>query len=97
MNANCGAIGHSADGKCPNCGNELVGEWPGKAAMAPFASWPRDPANGRLLCAPAHPMPKGAPGQWSHTNVKGDDGGSDYVDYKKCVDCGHRWGEELPE
>ncbi len=58
--------------------------------------WPRDPANGRLLCAPEHPMPKGSPGQWSHTNVKSD-GDSDYVSYFKCSDCGHQWAEEIPE
>lgn len=24
----------------------------------------------RQICSPEHPMPKGAPGRWAHTNVE---------------------------
>jgi len=64
--------------------------------------WPRDPANGRLLCSPAKPMPKGAPGQWSHTSVIST--GSSYyydtgqeVDRYHCRDCGESWREEVAQ
>lgn len=70
--------------------------------------WPRDPANQRLLCAPAHPMPvtrgerarveaENGKTQWSHTNVGVRDVGSDYYEGYVCLDCGHEWTEELPE
>ena len=47
-------------------------------------------------------MPKGAPGQWEHTNAHevGDQEsgwpGGDIVRYK-CDDCGETWKEELPQ
>ena len=63
---------------------------------------PIDPASGRFLCSPEHPMPKGAKGRWVHTNVV-EDGEQrngwpcgDDQDYR-CVDCGHTWTEELPQ
>ena len=62
----------------------------------------RDPANGRPLCSPEHPMPKGADGYWSHTNVEevGDqvDGypGGD-LQRMRCKDCGVEWTTELPQ
>jgi hypothetical protein len=60
--------------------------------------WPRDPANGRYLCAPAHPMPKGAPGHWSHTNPVDDGGCSEgCCDDYKCKDCGHAWRVEAAQ
>lgn len=67
-----------------------------------FAVWPRDAANGRLLCAPEHPMPKGAPGQWAHTNVVGTGGSSDFhlgqeFDDRRCKDCGASWSEEVAQ
>jgi hypothetical protein len=61
--------------------------------------WPRDPVNGRLLCAPDHPMPKDAKGQWSHTNAhEYGDGCFDgcCADYL-CDDCGEKWRAELPQ
>ncbi len=63
---------------------------------------PRDPANGRYLCSPEHPMPKGALGRWSHTNVsevgEQEDGypGGDWQKYE-CADCGYTWKAELPQ
>ncbi len=66
------------------------------------ATWPRDPANGRLLCAPQHPMPKGVGGRWSHTSVEhtGDSSdfhlGQEFDDYR-CRDCGTSWTEEVPQ
>jgi len=63
-----------------------------------YENWPRDPANGRYLCAPEHPMPNGAPGQWSHTNVVSDGECADgCCDFYKCKDCGHRWRVEVPQ
>jgi hypothetical protein len=65
-------------------------------------TWPRDPANGRLLCSPDKPMPRGAPGRWAHTNIEsmGDHGdfslGTEYDDYR-CKDCGTSWSEEVPQ
>lgn len=63
-------------------------------------NWPRH--NGRLLCAPAHPMPKDALGFWCHTNVSevGDQEngwpGGDIVKMR-CADCGAEWKMELPQ
>jgi len=68
------------------------------AAITDFDAWPRDPANGRLLCSPDHPMPKGAPGLWSHTNVKSD--GTCYegcCDDYVCKDCGFAWRVECAQ
>lgn len=62
------------------------------------ADWPRDPANGRLLCAPAHPMPKKALGQWAHTNVEPNGECSDgCCDYYVCRDCGLRYCVEVAQ
>jgi hypothetical protein len=59
---------------------------------------PTDPANGRPLCTPEKPMPKGAPGQWAHEDVEcvGScrDGCCD--DYR-CKSCGTTWRVELPD
>lgn len=63
---------------------------------ADISEWPKDPANGRLLCSTEHPMPKGAPGNWAHTNVTCTYSG-DYYDRYECRDCGARWSVELPE
>ncbi len=52
----------------------------------------------RQTCSPEHPMPAGDTGRWQHTNVIDDGeclGGC--CDYFKCLDCGHRWREEVPE
>ncbi|TAK84342.1 MAG: hypothetical protein EPO20_14735 [Betaproteobacteria bacterium] len=60
--------------------------------------WPRDLANGRYLCSPEKPMPKGAPGQWSHTGAKWvRDNYDSTVDYYRCVDCGTYWGSEVAQ
>ena len=53
--------------------------------------------NGRFVCTPENPMPKGASGRWEHTNAHEIDCGSDYYARYKCDDCGHEWTEELPE
>lgn len=79
-------------------------EWPKLAEVArdvwrekyALHNWPKDPANGRPLCSPARPMPKGAVGQWAHTGARMVSAG-DYADDYKCDDCGTRWTEELPE
>lgn len=63
-------------------------------------AWPRDPASGRFLCAPAHPMPDlGYMGRlWAHTNVSSDGECSDgCCDFYKCKDCGHRWRVEVAQ
>lgn len=63
-----------------------------------FADWPRDPANGRYLCAPGRPMPKNAPGQWSHTGAKWlRDNFDSTVDYYRCTDCGCQWESEVAQ
>lgn len=56
-----------------------------------------NPANGRYVCTPEHPMPEGATGRWEHTNVSETDSSSDYTASYKCDDCGLEWREELPE
>jgi hypothetical protein len=62
------------------------------------ANHPRDPkAPCRFLCSPEHPMPKGAEGMWSHTNLRDDGSTSDYYDGYICNDCGHRFKVEVPE
>ncbi len=58
-----------------------------------FRHWPRDTLLGDYQrCAPAHPMPKGAPGKWSHAGAivdrRAEDGG---VDWYRCADCGATW------
>lgn len=69
--------------------------------MAEF-NHPKDPANGRYLCSPEHPMPKGAPGRWSHANASETDderdfGGGEYCVRMACCDCGQTWWRELPQ
>lgn len=67
-----------------------------------LTNWPRDKANGRLLCTPEQPRPKGAPGAWSHTSVEsiGDESdfstGTEY-DHYRCRDCGTTWVQEVPQ
>lgn len=59
------------------------------------ADWPRDEANGRLLCSPERPMPKNAAGLWSHTGTKSDGGCFEgCCDDYKCEDCGATWRVE---
>lgn len=68
---------------------------------SPVDDWPRNPENGRLICTPEKPMPKGWQvfGRWEHTNVTEDGDGcfdgccADYL----CKDCEHRWRAELPQ
>lgn len=59
------------------------------------ADWPRDPINGRLLCAPEHPKPYRAAGQWSHTRTytAGECGEGCCDDYA-CRDCDAEWRVE---
>ena len=55
-----------------------------------------NPANGRLVCSPEHPMPQGAAGRWEHTNV--EDAGEcldGCCDYYRCKDCGHTWRQKV--
>ncbi len=65
---------------------------------------PTDPATGRFLCSPEHPMPKDAPNgtRWVHTNVAevgeqedGYPGGN--LQRMRCKDCGVNWKMELPQ
>jgi hypothetical protein len=61
-------------------------------------AWPTNPQNGRFLCAPEHPMPRNAAGRWEHTNRRDDGECADSCcDYFVCLDCGHRWKEEVPQ
>lgn len=73
----------------------MKGEW--DLTQTVFDDWPRDPVNGRFLCAPTHPMPKNASGRWSHTTVGETDHDSDYSIEYKCKDCGLAWREEMPD
>lgn len=55
--------------------------------------------DGRLYCAPAHPMPAGASGRWTHSDVVEEgDGCADgcCADYL-CRVCGKRWRAELAQ
>lgn len=68
------------------------------------ATWPKDPANGRYLCAPAHPMPKVVPASslWAHTNIESCGSSSDFAlgqefDDRRCKDCGMSWSEEVAQ
>jgi hypothetical protein len=72
-------------------------------ATAATFDHPKDPANGRFLCSPEHPMPFNAPGRWSHRNASEvddsqEDGwpSGDTV-RMKCPDCGASWRMELPQ
>ena len=63
---------------------------------------PVNPKNGRRICSPEFPTPLPLQGRWEHTNVV-EDGeqengwpGGDWQGYR-CLDCGHRWREELPQ
>jgi hypothetical protein len=67
-----------------------------------LTDWPRDPANGYLLCSPAKPMPKGASGRWAHTRIETVKSDSDFHygtewDTKRCKDCGVEWEQEVPQ
>ena len=70
------------------------------AAELMFA--PGGPLSDTKICSPEHPMPKGAPGRWMHTNAKevGDQRngwpGGDLVTMR-CLDCGTEWTMELPQ
>ncbi len=55
------------------------------------ADWPRDPANGYLLCSPERPRPKDAHGQWAHTNVSKEESYNGAHDHCTCKDCGATW------
>lgn len=61
-----------------------------------------NPANGRWICTPELPMPKGAEGRWEHEVVEeigdSEDGwpGGDIQRFR-CKNCGHEWEEELPQ
>lgn len=68
------------------------------------AMWPRDPANGYLLCSPEKPMPAGAEtkGCWAHTRVETVSSESDFQygtewDRCRCKDCGMEWEHEVPQ
>jgi hypothetical protein len=70
--------------------------------IANCAAYYINPLNGRYVCTPELPMPKGAKGRWEHTNVEevGDqENGWPSGDYQyyHCRDCGYTWGEELPQ
>jgi hypothetical protein len=68
-------------------------------AESPIDVQPKNPDNGRFICTPKQPMPKGAKGRWEHTNAhEFGDGCFDgcCADYK-CDDCGYTWREELPQ
>lgn len=66
--------------------------------MTDLTPWPKDPANGRLLCSPEHPMPKNAPGHWAHTNIRSTGECSEgCCDYYECKDCGHKWKVEVAD
>lgn len=63
-----------------------------------FDRWPRD-EYGRLICAPAHPMPADRPSiglRWVHLNAT-EYSNSDDVAHYQCPDCGKRWSVELPQ
>lgn len=67
-------------------------------------NWPKDPANGRYLCSPEHPMPTDAPKEvrWSHASFRevgpqGEHGLGCSATLYECVDCGVRCRSELPQ
>ncbi len=81
------------------CAREFVHR---EEAQHDYSDWPREPANGRLLCAPDRPMPKGAPGSWAHTGTEtvaseGDFSTGQEYDKCRCKDCGHEWWHEVPQ
>lgn len=52
----------------------------------------------RQICTPENPMLKGSTGRWEHTGAEEvgvcmDGCCANY----RCIDCGHQWGEELPQ
>jgi hypothetical protein len=82
----------------------ITGQSNTDSALDRWLNWPRDPANGRLLCAPAHPMPKDAPkgSRWSHTNIETVGSDSEFhlgqeFDRRRCKDCSVTWTEEVPQ
>lgn len=68
------------------------------------ATWPKDPANGRYLCTPEHPMPTNAPkkSRWSHASLQeigpqeNHGLGCSTTKYE-CRDCGASCRNELPQ
>ncbi len=52
--------------------------------------------HGYRLCTPARPWTPADGLPVVHEGATSD-GDSDYVDYYRCKDCGHRWGVEVPE
>lgn len=67
-----------------------------------LTNWPRDPANGYLLCSPEKPMPARAKGQWAHTRVETVGSDSDFqygteYDRCRCKDCGIEWEQEVAQ
>lgn len=64
---------------------------------------PRDPANGRYLCSPEHPMPADRPkgSRWSHTNIEEGEQQNGWpcgdTVRCRCLDCGTEWTMELPQ
>ncbi len=66
--------------------------------------WPKDPANGRYLCSPEHPMPSDAPKEsmWSHVSLREigpqeDHGLGCCTTRYECSDCGVFGRCELPQ
>ena len=62
------------------------------------STWPRDPANGYLLCTFDRPRPKDRPAdeRWAHETATCTHAG-EYRDSFQCLACDARWSEELPE
>lgn len=61
-----------------------------------LTDWPR--RDGRLLCTPERPMPKGADGAWLHpwATIVGDCFEGCCDDYR-CFACGHEWRQECAQ
>ncbi len=69
-----------------------------------FENWEIDPANGRYLCSPEHPMPADAPKEslWSHTSLREigpqeEHGLGCSTTRYECPDCGVKCRSELPQ
>lgn len=55
-----------------------------------------NPENGRWICTPETPMPKGADGQWEHQDTEDAGECSDgCCDYYRCLNCGLRFKVEV--
>lgn len=96
-----GAAENVASRPAWQCRKGITCEHPGapRAGGVCLGCWPIDPASGRYLCAPAHPMPGGPiQGTWAHTTVVSDGECSEgCCDYFKCKDCGHSWRVEVAQ